>query len=131
MTKKFTVLVSVLFVFLCFINAAMAAGPDDSMDPMRYVIKSDRTSPPGVKKGDEQKEDERAEGTRISLNLKGSKFGDVLRSLAELYTLNYSISSTSPGASGMLTDGSLPSSQPSLQPAMHGSGQQAVQNIND
>src|SRR5208337_4532476 len=126
MTKKFTVFVSVLFVFLCFINAAMAAGPDDSMDPMRYVIKSDRTSPPGVKKGDEQKEDERAEGTRISLNLKGSKFGDVLRSLAELYTLNYSISSTSstsPGAAGTSTAG-----QPSLQPAMHGSAQQAVQN---
>src|SRR5208283_4858383 len=129
MTRKCPIFVSALFVFLCFINAAIAGEPDDSM---RYVIKSDRTSPLcDVKKGDEQKEDKRVEGTRISLNLKGSKFGDVLRSLAQLYTLNYSISSTSPGASGMLTDGSLPSSQPSLQPAMHGSGQQAVQNIND
>src|SRR5208337_1424431 len=35
-------------------------------------------------------------------------------------------SSTSPGAAGTSTAG-----QPSLQPAMHGSAQQAVQNIND
>ncbi len=131
MTKKFTVFVSVLFVFLCFINVAIAGGPDDST---RYVIKSDRTGQSDdVKKGDEEKEDKRAEGTRISLNLKGSKFGDVLRSLAQLYTLNYSISSTSYGGSGTWTAGSLPLSQPqsSLQPAMHGSGQQTSQNIND
>ena len=131
MTKKCTFFASALFVFLCFINAAIAGGPDDSL---RYVIKSDRISPTGDwKKGDEQKEDKRAEGTRISLNLKGSKFGDVLRSLAQLYTLNYSISSTSPVTSGPSTAGSLPASQPqsSLQPAMHGSVQQASQNIND
>ena len=131
MTRKCAVFVSALFVFLCFINAAIAGVPDDSM---RYVIKSDRASlPDDGKKGDEQKEDKRVEGTRISLNLKGSKFGDVLRALAQLYTLNYSISSTSPGTSGTSPAGSLQSSQPqpSLQPAMHGSGQQAAQNIND
>jgi hypothetical protein len=129
MTRKCTVFVSALFVFLCFVNAAIAGGPEDSM---QYFIKSDRTNPPGDgKKDNEQKEDKRAEGTHISLNLKGSKFGDVLRALAQLYTLNYSISSTSPGASGTSPAGSLPSSQTSLQPAMHGSGQQAAQNIND
>ncbi len=132
MTRKCTVFVSALFVFLCFVNAAIAGGPDDSM---RYVINSDRTSPPGdVKKADEQKEDKPAEGTRISLNLKGSKFGDVLRALAQLYTLNYSISSAAPGASGPSAAGLLAASQPAPQPATPGSWQhpaQAGQNIND
>lgn len=132
MTKKCTVFVSALFVFLCFINAAIADGPDDSM---RYVIKSYRTSPQGdVKKRDEQKEDKPAEGTRISLNLKGSKFGDVLRALAQLYTLNYSISSVPPGGSGSSAAGLLAASQASLQSATPGSGQhpaQAGQNISD
>src|SRR5208283_4125273 len=131
MTRKYTVIVSAFFVFLFFNNAAIAGGSEDSM---RYFIKSDRISlPDDGKQEDEKKEDNRAEGKRISLNLKGSKFGDVLRALAQLYTLNYSISSTSPGASGTLTAGSLPSlqPQPSIQSAMHGSGQQAGQNIND
>ena len=128
MTRKYTVFVSALLVSLCFVNAAIAGVPDDSM---RYVIKSDRISPPGhVKEADEQKEDKRAEGPHISLNLKGSKFGDVLRALAQLYTLNYSLSSAPPGASGSSAAGSLQSPQSSLQSA----GQHPTlpaQNIND
>ncbi len=123
MTRKCTVFISALLVSLCFVNAAIAGVPDDSM---RYVIKSDRISPPGdVKEADEQKENKREEGTHISLNLKGSKFGDVLRALAQLYTLNYSLSSAA---------GNLQSPQSSLQSAAPGSGQHttlAAQNIND
>ncbi len=132
MTRKCTIFVTALFVFLCLVKAAIADGPDDSM---RYVIKSYRSNLlSDGKRDDERKEDVRAEGTRISLNLKGAKFGDVLRALAQLYTLNYSISSAPPGPSGSSAAGLLGASQPFLQSATPGSGprpSQAGQNIND
>src|SRR5208283_994427 len=106
MTWKCAIFVYALFFFLFFSNDAMAIVPDD--------FKND--------------------GAHISLNLKGSKFGDVLRALAQLYTLNYSISSSPPGASGSYSGTTLYQQQPPLspQPAQNnGSSHQALQNIND
>lgn len=108
MTRKFAVFVCALSLFLCFSNVAMAGVPDD-------FVNSE---------------------ARISLNLKGSKFGDVLRALAQLYTLNYSISSSAAGASGQPSgSGPLPQQQSPLSPhpvqnSWSGSAQ-AGQGIND
>ncbi len=124
MTKKCTVFILALLVSLCFVNAAIAGGPEDTI---RYSIKSDGAVSQGEK-------EEGAQGALISLNLKGSKFGDVLRALAHLHTLNYSISSAPPGASGSSAAGFMAASQPSVQSSTPGSGQHpahAGQNISD
>lgn len=110
MTGKFAILVCALSFSFCFSNASMAGVHDDHVN------------------GE----------ARISLNLKGSKFGDVLRALAQLYTLNYSISSSAAGASGP-PSGSWPSPQQqgplSPHPSQNSwSGQQSAQagqGIND
>ncbi len=115
--KTYKIIVLLLF-FLCLaqwigVPISLASTPPDTPATSDMVHESAKTESPEARD---------SAGPAIRLNLKGAKFGDVLRALAAIRPLNYSIASVS--STGQISPGSgAPPAQPTAYNPQSGGGQ--------